>query len=268
VGIDDRVNRRYEMSNEDARLWEPGKGDLVRLRTWDIFNRYIPPGGRIVDVGGGPGTHAAHLAESGYEVILVDPLQSHLDEALRRASASTDWTFGVHRGDASDLPAPDESCDAVLLMGPLYHLIDADERQAALGEARRVLRPGGVILAEVICRHAWLLDATLKDRLDESGIWEVFIRNIETGFSQDPDTAEDGAFWAYFHTPDELRSELRAASFGTIELLAVEGFGWLLGDLERRMHSPEPLLRAIRLTESEPSMLGCSAHVMGVGIRP
>jgi ubiquinone/menaquinone biosynthesis C-methylase UbiE len=266
--MDDRVSRRYELFNEDDRLWRSGIGDLVRLRTWDIFNRYLPQSGRVLDVGGGPGTHAAHLAESGYEVTLIDPVQSHIDAALLRAHEGQDWTIEVHRGDASGLPTPDESCDAVLLMGPLYHLIDADDRMRALREAHRVIRPGGVILAEVICRHSWVLSATMKNLLDDAAIWNIFTKNIETGLSQDPDTAADGAFWAHFHNPDELRYELGKANFDQIELLAVEGFGWLLGDLDQRMRKPELLLQAIRLTESEPSMLGCSAHVMGVAIRP
>jgi hypothetical protein len=49
--------------------------------------------------------------------------------------------------------------------------------------------------------------------------------------------------------------------------IAIEGFAWLLGDIERRMSAPEELLRAIRLSESDPSMLGVSAHVMGVANR-
>lgn len=78
----------------------------------------------------------------------------------------------------------------------------------------------------------------------------------------------DGSFWAYFHRPDELRDELAAAGFGEIGLVAVEGYAWLLGDLDARMTDPGPLLQAVRLTESEPSMLGCSAHVIGIASRP
>jgi hypothetical protein len=61
---------------------------------------------------------------------------------------------------------------------------------------------------------------------------------------------------------------LSEAGFAEVQLVAVEGFAWLLGDLDRRFEEPDPLLRAIRLTETEPSMLGCSAHVIGVAIRP
>jgi SAM-dependent methyltransferase len=268
VGIDGRVTRRYELTDEDARLWERGRGELVRLRTWDIFDRFLPGTGRVLDVGGGPGTHAAYLATRGHEVTLVEPVARHVELAWERAHARSGPSFGVCLGVAGALPAEDASADAVLLMGPLYHLPDRRERLAALAEARRVLRPGGRLLAEVICRHAWVLDATVKDLLASPGIWTSLERSIATGLSQDPVDAPDGAFWAYFHRPDELRDELADAGFSDIELVAVEGYAWLLGDLTDQMANPEPLLRAVRLTESEPSMLGCSAHVIGAATNP
>jgi SAM-dependent methyltransferase len=266
VEIDRRVTRRYESIDEDARLWQPGKGDLMRLRTWDIFERFLPGSGRLFDVGGGPGTHAAHLAANGYEVTLVDPVRRHVELATKRASRST-VPFEACLGTAGDLPADDASVDVVLLMGPLYHLVDRADRLAALNEARRVLRPGGRILAEVICRHAWVLDATVKGLLDSSTIWGGLELTLDTGLSQDPASMADGSFWAYFHRPDELRRELTDAGLDDIRLVAVEGYAWLLGDLAARMANPEPLLRAVRLTETEPSMLGCSVHVIGVATR-
>jgi SAM-dependent methyltransferase len=145
VEIDRRVTRRYEATDEDARLWQPGRGDLVRLRTWDIFERFLPRSGRVLDVGGGPGTHAAHLAAKGYEVTLVDPVPRPAELATKRASDRSTATFAVRLGTAGDLPAEDGSVDAVLLMGPLYHLVDRADRLAALDEAKRVLRPDGRI---------------------------------------------------------------------------------------------------------------------------
>ena len=177
--IDERVIRRYEVTDEDARLWVRGKGDLVRLRTWDIFDRYLPSGGRVMDIGGGPGTHAARLAECGFHVMLVDPVERHIESARRRARVSDEWTFDARRGEARELPAQDGSFDVVLMMGPLYHLVNARDRQAALREAQRVLRPGGLILAEVISRYAWILDATCKGLLDRPEIWSDFTQNIE-----------------------------------------------------------------------------------------
>ena len=265
--IDDRVRRHYESSDEDARLWQSPRGVLTRLRTWDIFDRFLPATGRIADVGGGTGTHAAHLAEAGYDVVLVDPVDRH-----RRGGAPSCRERATLRGPAGatpgSSPSPDASCEAVLLMGPLYHLPLPDDRGRALAEARRVLRPGGVLLAEIICRHAWVLDATVRDLLDEPGIFETFAHNIETGMSQFDEWMRDGVFWGYFHRVDELRAELAGAGFDVTTLLAVEGFGSLLGDLERRMENPAALLRALALCESEPSMVGCSAHAIGVAVRP
>ena len=263
MDIDARVRRRYEVSDEDERLWRPGAGDLVRLRTWDIFDRYLPPTGHVLDVGGGPGTHAAHLAGRGYDVTLVDPVPRHLERARRRARAGGGPAFEVLHGVAADLPRGDGTVDAVLLMGPLYHLVERHERAAALAEARRVLRPGGRLVAEVITRHAWALDAAVKGILDRVDVSDLE-RSAATGLSQDPARVPDGSFWAYFHRPDELRAELVDAGFEEVELVAVEGFAWLLGDLEARMAAPQALLDAVRLTEADPSLLGCSAHVIGV----
>ncbi len=266
--VDSRVTARYELADEDRRLWKPGLGDLVRLRSWDIFARFLPRHGSVVDVGGGPGTHAAHLAERGHDVLLIDPVARHVDRARARSRSQQHAPFRAQLGEARRLPVADQAADIVLLMGPLYHLVEPDDRAAALREASRVLRPGGTVLVEVITRHAWVLDATRKGLLESGEIWDDFDHNLRTGLSQDPTRPTEGGFWAYFHHPEELRAELDRAGYQDISLVAVEGFAWLLGDLERRMADPGDLLRAIRLTETEPSMLGASAHVIGVAHSP
>lgn len=200
-------------------------------------------------------------------MVLLDPVEKHVDLAKGRALASREWTFEAKLGEARQLPFDDESCDVVLLMVPLYHLVEAHDREIALQEARRVLRPGGRILAEVITQYAWVLDASMKELLDRLGAFDNFMVNIQSGLSQDPTKFVEGAFWAYLHTPEELWTELSHSGFGGVDLIAVEGFAWLLGDLERRMITPEAPLRAIRLTEAETSMIGCSAHVIGVGVK-
>jgi SAM-dependent methyltransferase len=269
VDIDSRVHDLYQVYDESARLHKPGLGTLTRLRTWDIFERYLPATGRIADVGGGPGVHAAHLAARGFEVVLLDPVERHVAEAGARSAVQLDAPFESRQAEARSLPLADDSVDVVLLMGPLYHLVDRPDRLAALREAVRVLRPGGRIVAEVITRYAWVVDATAKGLLGDPETWDDFAWNIGTGLSKDPDRHAEGTFWAYFHRPAELAEELTEAGFGEAELVAVEGFAGLLGDLPQRMAAaPDDLIRVVRLTEQEPTMLGVSGHVLGVASLP
>lgn len=262
---DDRLRRHYELDDEADRLWSTARGTLTRLRTWDIFERFLPPRGRVADIGGGPGTHATHLAERGYEVVLVDPVPRHIDQATRAGDTSS---FSCHLGDARELPLPDASFDAALLLGPLYHLADAADRQRALREALRVLRPGGRLLAEVITRHTWIIDATSQGLLGNQEVWATFELNLRSGLSNDPGRVPDEVFWAYFHRADEIGPEVERADFDNESLVAVEGFAGRLGNLEELLAAPEQLLRALRLTESEPSLLGVSTHVIAVASKP
>lgn len=261
---DERVLRHYVLNDEAGRLWATARGELTRRRTWDIFERFLPESGRVADVGGGPGTHASHLAGLGYEVVLVDPVPNHIEQA---SAVATDAGFSCHLGDARSLPLPDASFDAVLLMGPLYHLADAADRQLALREALRVLRPGGRLLAEVISRYTWIIDATAHGLLSDQGVWDTFDLNLRTGASNTPDRP-DGVFWAYFHRIESVGPEVEQAGFIHERLVAVEGFAGPLGNLEQLLREPEHLMRAIRLTEAEPSMLGVSAHLMAVASKP
>src|SRR6185503_9428583 len=108
----------YEQDREHGRLRE-GRGRLEFWRTQDVLRRTLPPPpARVLDVGGGTGVHAEWLAADGYDVELIDPIPLHVRRASELAGVS------ARVGDARDLPVPDAGADAVLLLGPLYHLAD------------------------------------------------------------------------------------------------------------------------------------------------
>lgn len=265
--MDERLRRHYERNDEAARLWGTARGELARLRTWDIFERFLPSSGRIADIGGGPGTHAAHLAERGYEVVLVDPDQRHIDQATR---TGTKAGFSCHLGDARALALPDASFDAALLLGPLYHLVDAADRQRALREALRVLRPGGRLLAEVITRHTWIIDATSQGLLSGQDIWGTFDLNLRTGLSNDPAEVPEEVFWAYFHLPPGRRSRTRGRP-GRLQ----PGTSRRRGGIRLAVGQPRGAARGTRAAVAgDPAdrvrgvMLGVSAHVIAVASKP
>ena len=104
----------------------------------------------------------------------------------------------------------------------------------------------------------------MKGLLGEADVWDSFELNLRTGWSNEPDRVGSGVFWGYFHAAGELDAELADAGLDHEATVAVEGYAWTLGNLGELLAEPAALLRAIGLTETEPSMLGVSAHTLGV----
>src|SRR6185369_9764065 len=149
----------YARGLERDRLTS-GLGALELMRTQALLARYLPPPpATVADIGGGPGRYAVWLAERGYRVHLVDPVPLHIEQAREATSRRRGVTLAsAEVADARELRLPDASVDAVLLLGPLYHLPERAMRLQALAEAQRVCRPGGMILAAAISRLASTLD--------------------------------------------------------------------------------------------------------------
>jgi SAM-dependent methyltransferase len=263
MDLDESVRRYYERGREVDRLGGGLRtGPLEFARTTQLFERILPPAPvEVLDVGGGPGAYAAWLSDRGYGVHVVDPIPLHVEQAT---AAHPRVTGEV--GDARDLRQEDGSVDAVLLLGPLYHLVERVDRLRALGEARRVLRPGGVLIAAGISRFAGLLDLLVAERLHEPDVRPLVAAAIESGAFMG---TADGLFTtAYFHLPRELRAEVEEAGFISVEVLSIEGPGFLVADFERRWADPaqrDTMLWAAEVVESEPEMLAASSHLLAVG---
>lgn len=244
-------------------------GRLEFIRTQEILRRYLPaPGAVIADVGGGPGVYAVQLAAEGFKVHLLDPMPLHIEQAEKASSAcKTAKLSSIQEGDARELPWADETIDVVLLLGPLYHLTTLDDRLQALEEARRVLRPEGLLAAAAISRFASTYDGLTRTFLAEPEFAAIVERDVRDGQHRNDTRHPDWFTTAYFHHPDELDDEVRSGDFSVDALLAVEGpAGWLtnldwwLADEDRL----DALLAAIRRVESDSSLLGASPHLLAI----
>ncbi|MBN6051770.1 class I SAM-dependent methyltransferase, partial [Nonomuraea sp. RK-328] len=243
----------YEQDREHTRLRE-GRGRLEFWRTQDVLRRTLPPPpARVLDVGGGTGVHAEWLAADGYRVELLDPVPLHVQRAARLPGVT------ARPGDARHLPVPDGSVDAVLLLGPLYHLPERADRIRALTEARRAVRPGGLVAAATINRHAAVLDTVrLGHYLDERQRQAAHAAAVD-GVMLSPRRG----FTAYFHDPGEVPAEFADAGLQGARQYGLEGAFWLYGDVDDWLDDPERralLLDAQRSMESVPSLLGVSGH--------
>lgn len=262
-----------EWQGEEHRLFTEPSGIIERLRTLSIMGRFLPqPPATIYDIGGGAGVYAFPLSEQGHRVHLIDFTPLHIDLAKKHMDESGIQLEECVTGDARQLTAPDQSADAALLLGPLYHMKKAKDRQQALCEASRILKPGGILLAVAISRFAVYHDFGALNQLDDPHIAALSKDVLMSGQNHQPcdQTRNFFSYSAYFHHPDELEQELAECNFKNIMMLNVEGPSWLfkgLREIVKNEQSIQNLLRFIEITETERSIMGASGHIMALGIK-
>ncbi|MBP7402862.1 MAG: class I SAM-dependent methyltransferase [Clostridia bacterium] len=276
--IDGEVLAGYEAGIEKGRL-RTDLGHIEFDRTMEILREFLPPAPAVVcDIGGAYGEYAWPLAALGYETHLFD-----LSPANIRMSAelAAEWPgvalAAAETADARSIGRPDGFADAILFMGPMYHITERHERQAALAECRRLLKPGGRLFTGAISRYATALWATTvfgakNDLLAEPAFQGMIEREIATGHHIRPeDSAYHGIGRSYFHLPRELAEELAEAGFSGNDVRGILGGGWLAPDLDGVWQDPVrrgAVMRIVRLMEKEESLLGLSTHLLAISEKP
>lgn len=182
-----------------------------------------PPPARILDCGSGPGRYALELTRLGYEVILFDLSEKELDLARQAATAAGLDIEGYEVGSALDLSRfANASFDAVLCLGPLYHLLEEEDRRQVLDEVYRVAKPSAPVFVAFIARYAAHRDAATNypERLvDEADLYQTI---LDTGRIP-PRSDGTPTFVAYLAHPAEVQPLCRRAGFTVLHLLGVEG---------------------------------------------
>lgn len=269
--FDPAIAAFYQQTSEENRLGE-GAALLEALRTRELIERYAPPvPATIIDIGGAAGAYALWLAEAGYAVHLIDAVPRHIEEAGRRSAASARPLASCSVGDARAVQMPDAIADVVLMLGPLYHLTDAADRLQSLGEARRILKAGGRLLAAGISRWASTIDGLVRDLYQDPAFAAIVAEDIRTGQHRNPTERLDYFTTAYFHRPDDLREEAAQSGFDVEGVFGIEGPGWLLQDVHERLADArrrDDVLRVARLFEADAALAAISAHLLVVAHKP
>jgi ubiquinone/menaquinone biosynthesis C-methylase UbiE len=269
--VREQIISHYASGYEAERL-SMQSGQLERERTRELLMRFLPSRpASILDVGGGPGGHACWLAKQGYEVHLIDITPMHAELAMAASRRQPEAPLAsVQIGDACWLSWRAETADAVLLLGPLYHLTNREDRLRALREAHRVLKPRGILFAVGVSRFASTMDGLRMGFLKDPVFADIVNRDLKDGQHRNPTKRPEYFMDTFFHHPDELRSEVIDARFEVTGVYGVEGPAWLLQDFDEWWSRPDyrsRLLEIARVLETEQSMLGISPHLMTVAVK-
>ena len=194
---------------------------LERDLTWYYLNKYLPPEGSILEIGAATGKYTLELAKRGYTVTAVD-LSEKLIDRCRQQIADEGLLNQVELvvADARDLSAVGKRrFDVVLLMGPLYHLVEEEDRQIALKEAFDHLRAGGIIISSFISRFGILGDLlkNIPDWIEQQSVVRSIINR-----GREPEDYPKGGFRGYFATISEIAPLHERIGFTTLVVAGVE----------------------------------------------
>ncbi len=139
------VSSFYNQTDEDGRLQRTRHGQLEYLTTMHYIHRFANRGSKVLEIGAGTGRYSISLAKEGMDVTAVELVESNL--SILKENSKEMENIRAYRGDATNLEMlPDNSFDVTLVLGPMYHLYEAQEVDRAIDEAVRVTKRGGVIL--------------------------------------------------------------------------------------------------------------------------
>ena len=234
--------------------------------TWRFLEEYLPPKGEILEIGAGTGRYTLGLVQKGYSVTAVDFSKANLEvcqEYLAEAGFPDRVQFILD--DARFLDGvPRKEYDAVLIMGPLYHLIKESDRQMAIKEAFDRLRPGGVIFSAFISRFG--IFGVIMKMIPDSIEDQKQVRSVvERG--RDREGWPSGGFRGYFATVEEIAPLHEKIGFETIKLVGVEpaisaddeSYNKLEGERRRLW------LDLLYEISDQPSTVGASQHLLYIG---
>jgi S-adenosylmethionine-dependent methyltransferase len=237
--------------------------------TWRFLKEYLPPQGHLLEIGSATGRYTLDLAKRGYHITAVDLCPENIAfcrQLLSKAGLTNQVQLMV--GDARYLnEVPEAYFDAVLLMGPLYHLVEKPDREMAVREAFERLRPGGVIFSAFISRY---------------GIWGDLMKNMPEWIEEKrevksylttgkaPHGTPRVGFRPYITLVPEIAPLHEGVGFETFKVVGIEPAISAEDESYNKLEGERRKLWLDLLYEisEEPSIVGSSRHLLYIGRKP
>ena len=222
----------------------------------------------VADIGGGPGRYSIWLAGLGYDVTLLDLSKGNLQIAEERAKEAGVAFAKVVHGTATQLDQfDDKQFDSVLLLGPLYHLIERTDQLQAIAEAKRILKPGGVLFAAFLNRFGLIrFLARFQPELikQDADIVESILAKGDARSDKYPEAFSNFSYWS---TPSEIEPLMAKAGFEKLAIVNAEGCTAYIDDgikgLEEELW--DAWVELNYQLAKEPELYGASIHLVYVG---
>jgi ubiquinone/menaquinone biosynthesis C-methylase UbiE len=256
------IEQYYENYDEEGRL---ERNQLEQEITLKFLKDFLPSSGQVLELGAATGKYTLSLAQSGYSIHAVDLSVALIEKAKGRLSSLQNHKVTFEARDASDLShLAANTFDAILVMGPLYHLVDKKEREDLLKSCYRLLKPNGVLIS-THCTRLGMLGHMLNKYPDWIGEQDEIKAIISKGF--DANHGRKGNFRAYFVRPEDVCVEHEAAGFASKVLAGLEPAIGPADEYFNRLQGEnrDQWVNLLYSLSTEPSWLGASRHLIYIG---
>jgi len=239
---------------------------------WHYIKKYIPNTGNILDNGAGPGKYAMELAKNGYTVTLTD-FTPKLVEVAKSKAAELDLEKqfnGFYVADARELTSlKDEQFDASIMLGPLYHLQEENDRIKAVKELHRVTKKDGIVFVAFMPRIKQIFSSLMyPENWKPNNNMDLIHQFSKTGCFNH---ADEGRFTgAYYFDIDEIKPFMESNGFENLELIGSNVASILTNEnwdywRDKGEHEVEKIVELIIERAADPYILGMSSHLLYIG---
>lgn len=264
--MEDQVRIVKEYYDSDVQMeWERLENHPFEFRiTTGMMDRYIKPGDRILDIGGGPGRYSIYYAMKGCDVTLVDLSSENVKFALEK-SREMNVNLKAVCGDAREVDQLMKGqFDHIFVMGPMYHLLEEKDRMKAINAAMALLKEGGILYVSFIFLFSGMIyGMKYLPELLLSEPDQVFVDAVLS----DESYGGDAFTKAFFINKKDILPFMANFSLKKMHLFGQES---ILSPCEPTLlHQPQEVMEkwievAQKLCERE-ELLSYSEHVMYIG---
>lgn len=251
----------YGKYNEEKRLLNP-YGQVEFRTTMHYIEKYIA--GRkncsILEVGAATGRYSLALAEMGHTVTAVDLVPYNIGILRQKAERKGITNCVSMVGDALNLKKiPSDSQDIVLLLGPLYHLFSEEDKLKALMEGKRVLKPGGILMAGYIMNEFAVITFGFKEK---NALYSQSTAKLDENFHV-RNTVEDLFSYERLEDIDLYRDK---AGLKRLEIISQDGAAnYMRKELNEMSGEMLELFIKYHISVSaRPELLGAGCHTLDV----